>query len=79
MRLSPANGAGGRPKARFTVPVLIRELSDGEALEIALIEHQRSDLNAIEEARGYTRLMEQFSYAQTQLARSVGRPQPYRQ
>jgi ParB family chromosome partitioning protein len=56
------------------IPVLIRELSDGEALEIALIENiQRSDLNAIEEARGYTQLMEQFSYTQTQLAESVGK------
>jgi len=45
------------------VPVLIRELSDGEALEIALIENiQRSDLNPLEEARAYGLLMEQFSY-----------------
>ena len=56
------------------VPVLIRELSDGEALEIALIENiQRSDLSAIEEARGYTQLMEQFHYTQQQLAESVGK------
>ncbi len=56
------------------VPVLIRELSDGEALELALIENiQRSDLSAIEEARGYTQLMEQFHYTQQQLAESVGK------
>jgi ParB family chromosome partitioning protein len=56
------------------VPVIIRELSDGEALEIALIENiQRSDLNAIEEARGYAQLMEQFGYTQNQLAESVGK------
>ncbi len=56
------------------VPVLIRELSDGEALEIALIENiQRSDLNALEEARAYGLLMEQFSYTQQQLADSIGK------
>jgi len=56
------------------VPVLIRELSDGEALEIALIENiQRSDLNPLEEARAYGLLLEQFNYTQQQLADSVGK------
>jgi ParB family transcriptional regulator, chromosome partitioning protein len=56
------------------VPVLIRTLSDGEALEIALIENiQRTDLSAIEEARAYTQLIDQFSYTQQQLAESVGK------
>ena len=56
------------------VPVLIRELSDGEALEIALIENiQRSDLNPLEEARAYGLLLEQFSYTQQQLADSIGK------
>ena len=56
------------------LPVLIRELSDGETLEIALIENiQRSDLNAIEEARGYAQLMNQFAYTQQQLAEAVGK------
>ena len=56
------------------VPVLIRELSDGEALEIALIENiQRTDLNPLEEARAYGLLLEQFSYTQQQLAESVGK------
>lgn len=56
------------------VPVLIRELSDGEALEIALIENiQRADLNALEEARAYSQLLEQFSYTQQQLADSIGK------
>lgn len=56
------------------VPVLIREFSDGEALEIALIENiQRSDLNPLEEARAYNLLLEQFSYTQQQLAESVGK------
>jgi ParB family chromosome partitioning protein len=56
------------------VPVLIRDLSDGEALEIALIENiQRADLNALEEARAYQQLMDQFDYSQQQLADSVGK------
>ncbi len=56
------------------IPVLIRELSDGEALEVALIENiQRSDLNPLEEARGYNLLLEQFHYTQQQLAESVGK------
>lgn len=56
------------------VPVLIRELSDGEALEVALIENiQRSDLNALEEARGYAQLIEQFGHTQQQLAQAVGK------
>ncbi len=56
------------------VPVLIRELTDGEALEIALVENiQRSDLNPLEEARAYSLLIEQFSYTQQQLADSIGK------
>jgi ParB family chromosome partitioning protein len=51
------------------VAALIRVLSDGEALEIALIENiQRADLNALEEARGYSQLLTQFNYTQQQLA-----------
>lgn len=56
------------------VPVLIRDLTDGEALEIALIENiQRSDLNALEEGRAYGLLLEQFNYTQQQLADSIGK------
>lgn len=56
------------------VPVLIRELTDGEMLEIALIENiQRSDLNPIEEASGYSQLIDQFNYTQQQLAESLGK------
>jgi ParB family transcriptional regulator, chromosome partitioning protein len=56
------------------VPALIRELSDGEALEIALVENvQRSDLNAVEEARGFAQLVEQFGYTQQQLADAIGK------
>lgn len=56
------------------VPVLIRELSDLEALEIALVENlQRSDLDAIEEAQGYRRLMDEFGHTQEKLAEALGK------
>lgn len=56
------------------IPVLIRELTDGEMLEIALIENiQRSDLNPIEEASGYSQLVDEFGYTQQQLAESLGK------
>ncbi len=45
------------------IPVNILELSDGESLEVAIVENiQRDDLNPIEEARGYKRLSEEFKY-----------------
>jgi ParB family transcriptional regulator, chromosome partitioning protein len=56
------------------VPVLIRDFTDGEAMEMALIENiQRSDLNPLEEARAYGQLLEQFNYTQQQLADSIGK------
>lgn len=56
------------------VPVIIRELSDAEALEIALVENvQRTDLNAIEEAEGYSRLLSEFGYSQQALAEAIGK------
>ena len=56
------------------VPVLIRELTDGEALEIALIENiQRADLNPLEEARAYSMLLQEFAYTQLQLAEAIGK------
>lgn len=56
------------------VPVIIREVSDEEALELALIENiQRSDLNPLEEAAGYQRLMDEFGYTQEKLAPVVGK------
>ena len=56
------------------LPVLIRELDDRETLEIALIENiQRSDLNALEEARAYKQVLEQYSYTPQQLADSIGK------
>lgn len=56
------------------VPVLIREVGDQQALEMALIENiQRQDLNPLEEAMGYQRLMDEFDYTQEQLATAVGK------
>jgi ParB family chromosome partitioning protein len=56
------------------VPVIIRSFSDGEALEIALIENiQRADLDPIEEGEGYQQLIDHFSYTQQQLADSIGK------
>jgi ParB family chromosome partitioning protein len=56
------------------VPILLLEISDREALEIAIIENvQRADLNPLEEATGYDSLIAQFNYAQADLARVVGK------
>ena len=56
------------------VPVVIRTLKDREALEISLIENiQRHDLSAIEEARGYRHLTEEFGETQDGIARQVGK------
>jgi ParB family chromosome partitioning protein len=56
------------------VPVVIRELSDSESLEVAIIENvQRADLNAIEEAAAYHELMDRFAYTQETLAQQLGK------
>jgi ParB family chromosome partitioning protein len=56
------------------VPVLIREVDDKEALELAIIENvQRVDLNPLEEAMGYGQLIEQFDYTQQDLAQVIGK------
>lgn len=56
------------------VPVIVKTLTDGEALEIALIENiQREDLTPLEEAQAYDQLMSQFAYTQEQLAGALGR------
>ena len=55
-------------------PVVVVEANDREAMEIAIIENvQRSDLNPVEEAAGYDRLMSEFSYAQNDLAKIIGK------
>jgi ParB family transcriptional regulator, chromosome partitioning protein len=56
------------------VPVLLVEADDRQSLEFAIIENvQRSDLNALEEALGYERLISSFSYTQADLGRVVGK------
>jgi len=56
------------------VPVLLRELSDQEAMAAALVENlQRQDLNPLEEADGYSRLIEEFGLTQDQLGQAVGK------
>ena len=56
------------------VPVQIRELTDSETMQIALIENlQRENLNPIEEAKGYSELIEQYDMTQEEVAKTVGR------
>ncbi|HEY9011693.1 MAG TPA: ParB/RepB/Spo0J family partition protein [Devosia sp.] len=56
------------------VPVIIREVDDKEALELAIIENvQRVDLNPLEEAQGYGQLIDQFDYTQQDLAQVIGK------
>lgn len=56
------------------VPVLVREVDDRTALELALVENlQRENLNPIEEAQGYAQLLEQFGFTQEEAARRVGK------
>ena len=56
------------------VPVIVRDLSDQEVAEFALIENvQRTDLNPIEEATGYSELIEKFGYTQEEVAEVIGK------
>jgi len=56
------------------VPIIVRDFSDAEALEVAIIENvQRADLNAVEEAEGYAHLIETFDYTQEDLAKVIGK------
>lgn len=58
----------------YEVPVVIRDVSEDVALEMALIENiQREDLNAVEEATAYRELMEKFDLSQEELAKRVGK------
>jgi ParB family chromosome partitioning protein len=60
--------------ALHSVPAIIRDLSDRDVLEIAIIENvQRADLNAIEEAGGYRDLIERFNYSQEQVSEIIGK------
>ncbi len=56
------------------VPVLVRDIDDGQALELALVENlQREDLSALEEADAYHHLIERFHYTQEALAKDLGK------
>jgi len=56
------------------VPIVVRDLTDAEALEIAIVENvQRTDLNALDEAEGYQQLLDRFGYTQAQLAETIGK------
>ena len=56
------------------VPVIIREMEDAQALEIALIENlQREDLNPVDEAQGYRKLLDDYNHTQAQLAEALGK------
>jgi ParB family chromosome partitioning protein len=59
------------------VPVVVREATDHESLQLALVENlQREDLNPIEEANGYRRLQEEFHWSQDEMAEKVGKSRP---
>lgn len=56
------------------IPVLVRDYSDAEVLEVAIIENiQRADLNAVEEAAGFRQLMDSFGHTQEKLAEALGK------
>ncbi|WP_425044913.1 ParB/RepB/Spo0J family partition protein [Primorskyibacter sp. S87] len=56
------------------IPVLVREYSDTEVLEVAIIENiQRANLNAVEEAAGYRQLMDRFGHTQEKLSEALGK------
>lgn len=56
------------------VPVIVQKINDVTALELGLIENvQRADLNPIEEAEGYQRLIDEFAYTQAELAETIGK------
>jgi len=61
-----------------TVPVVITEADDLKSLEFAIVENvQRHDLNSLEEARGYKRLIEEFSYDQEKVSKFIGKSRSY--
>lgn len=60
------------------LPVLVRNLSDTEVLEVAIIENiQRANLNPVEEAAGYRQLMERFGHTQERLAEALSKSRSY--
>lgn len=60
-----------------TIPALVREAKDGQAIELALLENlQRADLNPIEEAAGYRQLLAEYDFTQEMLAQRLGKSRP---
>ena len=60
------------------IPAVILDVDDEKSLEFAIVENvQRQDLNAIEEAQGYQRLIDEFSYNQEKLAKFIGKSRSY--
>jgi len=60
------------------IPVVILDVDDEKSLEFAIVENvQRQDLNAIEEAQGYQKLIDEFSYDQEKLAKFIGKSRSY--
>lgn len=60
------------------IPVLVRELSDRDVLEIGIVENvQRADLGALEEARAYRALQIQFGHTQEEIAKAIGKSRPH--
>jgi len=60
-----------------TIPAMVRETKDGQAIELALLENlQRTDLNAIEEAAGYRQLIAEHDFTQEMLAQRLGKSRP---
>ncbi|MEJ7190419.1 ParB/RepB/Spo0J family partition protein, partial [Staphylococcus warneri] len=60
------------------VPAIVKSLSDSDMMELAIIENlQREDLNAIEEAESYQRLMNDLGLTQQKVAERLGKSRPY--
>lgn len=60
------------------VPVIIKDVTDTQVMELALVENlQRENLNAIEEAKGYKALMDNYGFTQVQVAETVGKSRSY--
>jgi ParB family chromosome partitioning protein len=60
------------------IPVIVLNVNDEKSLEFSIVENvQRQDLNAIEEAQGYQRLIDEFSYNQEKLAKFIGKSRSY--
>ena len=61
----------------FEVPVIVREMTDSEKMQIAMIENlQRENLNPVEEAMGYRMLIDEYHLTQEEISKSVGKSRP---